>query len=231
MLRRSWLSATAVLAASGNAPSPRRLPERGAVRQSEESATTPVDARISARCTVRTPVRCRDRPPPMCMRQDESPAAQISAPVDRTLAHLVGQHRRRHLGVLDRERAAEAAALVGAGSSTRSRPRTWRSRRSGLSPTRASAASGRSGGRSPGAGSTRRRPRRRARRPGTRTARRSWPRRPRPARPGRRRRPDGPPSRAGGAPNRRTTRTGRRRPRTARRSRRSGGPAAAPARG
>jgi hypothetical protein len=31
------------------------------------------------------------------------------------VGHLVGEHRRRRLGVLDRERAAEAAALVGGG--------------------------------------------------------------------------------------------------------------------
>ena len=45
------------------------------------AACDSVLARISARCTVRTPVRSRDRPPPMCIRQDESPAVHTSAPV------------------------------------------------------------------------------------------------------------------------------------------------------
>ena len=49
---------------------------------------------------------------------------------------LVAQHGHRRVGVLDRERAAEAAALVGASpSSTRSIPRTARSSRCGRSPT------------------------------------------------------------------------------------------------
>ena len=38
-----------------------------------------------------------------------------SACVREHVAHLVGEHRGRGVGVLDRERAAEAAALVGAG--------------------------------------------------------------------------------------------------------------------
>ena len=53
------------------------------------------------------------------------------------VAHLVGQHRRRGVGVLDRERAAEAAALVrGRQLDQVQIPRTARSSRSGLSPTR-----------------------------------------------------------------------------------------------
>ena len=45
-----------------------------------------VAARISARWTVRTPARSRDRPPPMCIRQELSPAVQTSAPVSSTCA-------------------------------------------------------------------------------------------------------------------------------------------------
>ena len=47
-----------------------------------------VAARICARCTVLAPARSRDRPPPMCIRQELSPAVQISAPVSRTLRIL-----------------------------------------------------------------------------------------------------------------------------------------------
>ena len=36
-----------------------------------------------------------------------------SAPVDSTLRDLVGEHRRRGVGILQRERAAEPAARVG----------------------------------------------------------------------------------------------------------------------
>ena len=78
-------------------------------------AATSVAARISARCTVRTPVRSRERPPPMCIRHDESPAVHDLGAGGEHVAHLVGEHRRRGVGVLDRERAAEAAARVGAG--------------------------------------------------------------------------------------------------------------------
>ena len=48
----------------------------------------------------------------MCMRHELSAAHTTSAPVSSTAAHLVGEHRRRHLRVLHRERPAEAAALV-----------------------------------------------------------------------------------------------------------------------
>ena len=85
-------------------------------RSTGAGSRLPRAARISARCTVRVPARSRDRPPPMCIRQDESPAVQhLGVRCDSTLAHLVGEHRGRGVGVLHRERAAEAAALVGAG--------------------------------------------------------------------------------------------------------------------
>ena len=50
----------------------------------------------------------------MCIRQELSPATSTSAPVVRHVARLVGAHRHRGVGVLHRERAAEAAALLGA---------------------------------------------------------------------------------------------------------------------
>ena len=43
-----------------------------------------VAARICARWTVLAPARSRDRPPPICIRQELSPAVQISAPVSST---------------------------------------------------------------------------------------------------------------------------------------------------
>src|SRR6185312_3124955 len=47
-----------------------------------------VEARISARCTVRVPASSRESPPPMCIRQEASPAVQTSACVDRMLTIL-----------------------------------------------------------------------------------------------------------------------------------------------
>ena len=72
-----------------------------------------VDASTSARCIVRTPARCRRRPPPMCIRHEVSAATQTSAPVSSTWRSLSVEHRRRRVGVLDREGPAEAAALLG----------------------------------------------------------------------------------------------------------------------
>ena len=117
-----------------------------------------VEARIWARCTVRVPARIRDRPPPMCIRQELSPAVQTSAPVSSTCrilsasiavevsAFLIAkvppnpQHSSapRQLDQLAARRPRAAAAAA-------------------CRPPAASAASGRSGGRSPGAGSRRRR--------------------------------------------------------------------------
>ena len=114
------------------------------------NVTTPssVAARISARCRVRVPACSRPSPPPMCIRQDASPAAQTSAPVPSDVAHLVGQHRGRHVGVLQRERAAEAAALLGVGQLDQVEPahRAQQLAAAGRRPA-AAAASGRSGGR------------------------------------------------------------------------------------
>ena len=60
---------------------------------------------------VRTPARSRCSPPPMCIRQEVSAAQSTSACVSSTAAHLVTEHRRRGVGVLDGEGASEAAAL------------------------------------------------------------------------------------------------------------------------
>ena len=93
-------------------------------------ASTPGSAR-GARCARGDPAR--DRPPPMCIRQDESPAVQTCAPVTSTLRHLVRQHRRDRVGVLQREGAAEPAALLGLAAARPDRcPATARSSRQRL---------------------------------------------------------------------------------------------------
>ena len=74
----------------------------------------PVAARISARCMTRTGDRRRDSRPPMCIRHDVSPAVRTSAPDAEHVVDLVEAHRHRRVGVLDRERAAEPAAGLGA---------------------------------------------------------------------------------------------------------------------
>src|SRR4029077_1640356 len=63
-------------------------PPRGGGHAEEGDGSLLVVARISARCRVPMPVFSRARPPPMCSRQDASPAAAYSAPVRRTEAIL-----------------------------------------------------------------------------------------------------------------------------------------------
>ena len=94
----------------------------------------------------------------MCIRQELSAATSTSAPVSRTCARLVRAHRHRGVGVLDRERAAEAAALLGRGQVDQRQPAHRAQQPVGpVADAEQRAASGRSGGRRPGAGSTRRR--------------------------------------------------------------------------
>ena len=64
---------------------------------------------------MRTPARWRRSAPPMCIRHELSADVHTSAPRVEHAAQLVGEHRHRGVGVLDRERAAEAAALLGLG--------------------------------------------------------------------------------------------------------------------
>ena len=82
---------------------------------SDDGVVASVDARISARWTVPTPARWRCRAPPMCIRHELSAAAQNSAPGVEDAADLVAEHGHRRVGVLDGERAAEPAALLGPG--------------------------------------------------------------------------------------------------------------------
>ena len=136
---RSWASASATRGAPAGKP-----PLDGSSRRSS------VAARISARCigahagAAGGAGRRRCASGTSCRRR-RRPRRRCSS----TRPHLVGQHRRRGVGVLHRERAAEAAALLGARAARPARcPRTARSSRSGASPTREHrAASGRSGGR------------------------------------------------------------------------------------
>ena len=90
------------------------------------------------------------------------------------VAHLVAAHRRRDVGVLDGEGAAESAALLGAGQLHEFQPADgFEQPARAVAEPEAAAARGRSGGRSRCAGSTRPRRSRRARPPGTRSARTS----------------------------------------------------------
>ena len=74
---------------------------------------TPVAARISARCIVRTPARWR-RSAAADVHQARvvGGRADLGARVEDP-PQLVREHRHRRVGVLDREGAAEAAALLG----------------------------------------------------------------------------------------------------------------------
>ena len=105
----------------------------------------------------------RESPPPIWSRHEPSTAVQTSAPRRLDRIALVGEHRARRLGVLDRERAAEAAAFVRARRAPRARARARCAAGAAARRRPASrAASGRSGGRRRGPGTRRRRPRRRA---------------------------------------------------------------------
>ena len=73
------------------------------------------EARISARCRVRTPSPARRSPPPMCIRHEQSAAAHTCGAGRAHAAQLVVEHGQRDVGVLDREGAAEAAALLRVG--------------------------------------------------------------------------------------------------------------------
>ena len=96
-LRRCWVLASASRAAAG-----KPLP-----------LTPPPSRRGSRRgAPSRVPARARESPPPMCSRQELSSAVQISARVSSTARSLSVEHRRRRVGVLHRERPAEAAARL-----------------------------------------------------------------------------------------------------------------------
>ena len=87
-----------------------RVGERGARRLREAGAHS-CAARISAKCITRTPARWR-----ASAAADVHQAGRVDRRADlgarvEHRAQLVAEHRHRRVGVLDRERAAEAAAL------------------------------------------------------------------------------------------------------------------------
>src|SRR5205085_7696291 len=86
-----------------------------------------VDARISARCTVRVPERSRDSPPPMCIRQLASPALQTSAWVESTLAILSVSIAVEVSAFFTAKVPPNPQHCSAAGSSSRVSPRTARS--------------------------------------------------------------------------------------------------------
>ena len=119
-LCRSWVSASAARAAVGNA----RHPDEGVAAQCRMlAAGSSVRRAPRPGASTRTPARCRDSSPPMCIRHELSPADQHLGAGLADVAGLVGAHRDRRVGVLHRERAAEAAALRRPpGRSTRRQP-------------------------------------------------------------------------------------------------------------
>ena len=133
------------------------------------SHVAPVEARISARCIVRTPERCREQHPADVHQAGVVAGDQHLGAGLADVPGLVGAHRHRGVGVLDREGAAEAAALLrGRQVDQLDAPDRLAAAAAAGRRRAAAAASGRSGGRSPGAGSRRPRRSRRARRRGTR---------------------------------------------------------------
>ena len=134
-LRRSWVSASAARAASGNAGMPTKVAcsvvmtghLRGVVGGARPAP--PPGASCGRRPAAATAAR-RRASGTSCPRRPAPPRRSSAR------AGLVGAHRHRGVGVLHREGAAEAAALLGPGQLPRSIPRTARSSRVGRSPTR-----------------------------------------------------------------------------------------------
>ena len=81
-----------------------------------------VAARISARCRVPMPVLSRDRPPPMCSRQDASAAAAKAAPVRCTAAILSASIAPDTAGFFSANVPPNPQHCSASGSSTRSMP-------------------------------------------------------------------------------------------------------------
>src|SRR5262249_38875959 len=108
------------------------------VRHAEECAhlVSWVLARISARCTVAVPAFSRDSPPPICIRQEPSPAGHTSAPVASTERILSASMAVDTAPFLTANVPPNPQHTSASGSSTRSMPATLRSSRSGRSPTR-----------------------------------------------------------------------------------------------
>ena len=104
-------------------------------------------ARISARCTVRTPAAAAPRPPPMCIRHELSPAVHTSAPVVADAASLSASIAAEVSAFLTANVPPKPQHSSASGSSTSSMPahRPQQPQRR-VADARASAGSGRSGG-------------------------------------------------------------------------------------
>ena len=170
-------------------------------------------ARISARCIGRTPVLAGSGCRRCASGRSCRPRTARRRPVDRDVAHLVGAHRRRDVGVLDARRCRRSRSTPRRRAAPRSsRPLTAAQQPAG--PVAEPEHPQRVAGGVVGDGVREVRAdvgRPRARRPGTRSARTSSARPPRPRPRGRRRGPRRAPARrsAGScrAPSRRTNRT------------------------
>src|SRR5918998_3030846 len=92
-------------------------------------------ASIWARCTVATPALWRLSPPPMCIRQELSPAVQTSASVSRTCRSLSPSIAIEVSAFLIANVPPKPQHSLASGSSTKSMPRTALRSSKGASPT------------------------------------------------------------------------------------------------
>jgi len=103
------LGADRMRGSCGCSPAAANSRPRDAPLRRTRSHAASVLAKISPGAPPATPARSRRRPPPICIRQEESTACNLG-PGGLDRAHLVCEHRRRDVRILDRERAAEATA-------------------------------------------------------------------------------------------------------------------------
>ena len=141
-LRRSWVSPSAARAAVGKAGMPTKVPVMSwpparspTAGPLDGASDSSVAARISARCMTRTPARWRESIPPMCIRQELSPATSTSAPVSRTWRALSAPIATEVSAFLRAKVPPKPQHSVAIGRSTSSIPRTCSSSRCGRSPT------------------------------------------------------------------------------------------------
>ena len=171
-LRRSWVSASAARAATGNGGIPRNVGVLGAHGHAVTSAGSLGGRGQHLGQVHRADAGPLPREQPTHVHQARGVTGhQHLRPGGAHVRGLVRPHRHRRLGVLHRERPPEPAALLAPAATApgRSRPPPPAAGSAGPPPA-ASAASGRSGGTSPGAGTTPPRRPPRARRRGTRSA-------------------------------------------------------------
>src|SRR6185503_11486818 len=105
------------------------MPGMAAADTSGHAGSFSVEARISARCIVRTPDLSRDNSPPICARHELSPATSTSAFVSRTWRALSEPIATDTSAFFIAKVPPNPQHSSAAGNSTRSIPRTWRSNR------------------------------------------------------------------------------------------------------